>query len=304
MYEYYKSLLLKDKIDTSLSKYLNCKALIRLKNIGYFCGMDYASKDIYNFNEYISRYDHSLDVALLSYKYTKDKKAFLAGLFHDISTPCFSHVIDYMNKDYIKQESTEKYTLEVLKRDKLLIEYLKEDNIDIEDISNFKKYSIVDNDRPKLCADRLDGVFLTGMFWTKNISTFDISNALNHLTLYNNLENEMELGFDDYKVAKKLMDVNNSIDIISHSNEDNFMMELLASLTKYVINNEYLNYEDLYILTEDEIHNIFNKIEDKSFKEKYILFKTIKLEDVPLKEMPYIKKRNLKLLVNGKRIIN
>ncbi len=66
--------------------------------------MDDASKDIYDFREYISRYDHSLTVCLIVYKLTKDKKATLAGLFHDIATPCFSHVIDYMNQDYENQE--------------------------------------------------------------------------------------------------------------------------------------------------------------------------------------------------------
>ena len=56
-----------------LLKYLEIPSLVRLKKVGYFCGMDYASKDVYNFREYISRYDHSLSVALLTYKLTKDK---------------------------------------------------------------------------------------------------------------------------------------------------------------------------------------------------------------------------------------
>ena len=137
--------------------------------------MDYASKDIYNFSEYISRYDHSLTVSLLVYKLTKNKIATLAGLFHDIAIPCFSHVIDYMNKDYEKQESTEEYTEHILRSDEYLKRCLKEDNIQIDDIINFKKYTIVDNERPKVCADRIDGVILTGMGWTKNIKKPDIS---------------------------------------------------------------------------------------------------------------------------------
>lgn len=90
-----------------LNKYLKVPILLRLKKVGYFCGMDYASRDIYDFPEYVSRYDHSLSTALITWYFTKDKKATIAALFHDISTPCFSHVIDYMNKDYSKQESTE-----------------------------------------------------------------------------------------------------------------------------------------------------------------------------------------------------
>ena len=86
MYEYYKSLLINDGIPEFLLKYLKCPSLIRLKDIGYFCGMDYASKDIYDFKEYVTRYDHSLSVALITYRFTKSKKATLAGLFHDVAT--------------------------------------------------------------------------------------------------------------------------------------------------------------------------------------------------------------------------
>lgn len=72
-----------------MDKYLEVPSLLRLKKVGYFCGMDYASKDIYSFLEYVSRYDHSLTVALLTYRYTKDKNATIAALFHDIATPLF-----------------------------------------------------------------------------------------------------------------------------------------------------------------------------------------------------------------------
>ena len=33
-----------------LEKYFSVPSLLRLKNIGYFCGMDYASKNIYYFH--------------------------------------------------------------------------------------------------------------------------------------------------------------------------------------------------------------------------------------------------------------
>ena len=302
MYNYYLSILTNDGLPDFLKKYLKCTSLIRLKNIGYFCGMDYASKDIYDFDEYISRFDHSLDVALITYKYTGSKEATLAGLFHDIATPCFAHVIDYMNKDYANQESTEEYTEKIIKNDEYLIECLKKDNINVDDIIDFKKYSIVDNNRPKLCADRLDGVILTGLFWTKNIDREDIDNIVRHTITFKNEDNELELGFNDKKVANKIMDVSESIDLICHSNEDNYMMELLAKLTKYAIDNNYLKYDDLYIINEEDVHKIFNSIDNPIFVDGYRLFKEIKKDSVPHQEMPYIKKRNLNILVNGKRI--
>ena len=146
-----------------------------------------ASKSVYDFSEYISRFAHSLTTALLTYKVTQDKTMTVAALFHDVATPCFSHVIDYMNEDYEKQESTEELTEDIIKNDKYLLKCLKEDNIDVDDVINFKKFSIVDNDRPKCCADRLDGVILTGIGWTKNISEEDIKNIIIHfyfLTIY------------------------------------------------------------------------------------------------------------------------
>ena len=61
-----------------LDKYLKAPCMQRLKKVGYFCGMDYASKNIYNFIEHISRYDHSITTALIAWKCTKDKKVTLA----------------------------------------------------------------------------------------------------------------------------------------------------------------------------------------------------------------------------------
>ena len=184
MLQRYLEILGIDDISDELIKYLNVPSLVRLKNVGYFCGMDYASRDVYDFSEYISRYDHSLTVALLTWKLTKDLKTTLAGLFHDISTPCFSHVIDYMNKDYEKQESTEEKTYEVVMNDKILLEYLNNDNIDVMDIVDFKKYSVVDMDRPMMCADRLDGIILTGLYWTKSINLDDVINIINNIIIH------------------------------------------------------------------------------------------------------------------------
>lgn len=300
--QYYLEQLDYSNLPDFLIKYLKVPSLLRLKNVSYFCGMDYASKDIYNFREYISRYDHSLTVFLIVYKLTKDKKAALAGLFHDIATPCFSHVIDYMNQDYEKQESTEEYTEQILKNDEYLIECLKEDDIDINDIINYKKYSVVDNDRPKVCADRIDGVILTGIGWTKNINKIDISNIVNDMCIFLNENNEEEIGFKSLKVAKKVLKVSESIDKYCHSMEDNYMMELLARITKISIERQYISYNDLYTYNENELSSIFKQQKDRELQELINEFENKKIEDIPDTEIPKLKIRDLNPLVNGKRI--
>ena len=108
--EYYLEQLDYVNMPSFLVKYLSSPSLLRLKNVGYFCGMDYASKEIYNFKENITRYDHSLTVSLIVYRLTNDKRATLAGLFHDIATPAFKHCVDFLNVDYMNQESTEDLT--------------------------------------------------------------------------------------------------------------------------------------------------------------------------------------------------
>lgn len=298
---YYLNLLNHDNMPEFLIKYLNTPSLVRLKNVGYFCGMDFASKHIYNFSEYISRYNHSLTVALLTYKFTKEKTATLAGLFHDIATPCFSHVIDYMNKDYENQESTEEYTEHILKGDEYLLRCLREDNIDTDDVINFKKYTIVDNDRPKLCADRMDGVILTGIGWTKNITSDDILKIINDICVFKNEYGESELGFKNRDIAKKVVDVSESIDRYCHSREDNYMMQLLANITKYAISNSYIAYEDLYSLDESNLFEIMKNSNDEQLIEMIYEFQNITPDEVPEINLPKVKIRDLKPLVNNSR---
>ena len=50
-----------------LEKYLSLNILQRLKDISLLCGMEYASPYAYDFKFYISRFDHSLNVALITW---------------------------------------------------------------------------------------------------------------------------------------------------------------------------------------------------------------------------------------------
>lgn len=297
----YQELLNYQNIPTFLIKYLNSPSLVRLKNVGYFCGMDYASKNIYNFQEYVSRFDHSVNVSLITYMLTHENNPTIAGLFHDIATPCFSHVIDYMNKDYEVQESTEEYTEQIIKSDKYLLSCLDEDNIKVEDIINFKKYYIVDNDRPKLCADRLDGIIIPGMFWTKELSVDQVETIIKDLSIYKNEFCEDEIGFNNYTVGKKIIEVNNTIDSYCQSNEDNYMMELLSYITKLSIDNKYFSYDELYKYNERELFMIMKSTNNLELKELISKFENIKKEDIPNIKIPN-KVRKLSPIVKSKRI--
>ena len=285
-----------------IDKYLLTPSLVRLKHVGYFCGMDYASKNIYDFEEKISRYDHSLSVALITWRLTKNINATLAGLFHDIATPCFSHVIDYMNKDYDKQESTEEKTEEILRNDKYLVECLEQDDISIDDIIDFKKYSIVDLDRPMLCADRLDGVILTGLYWTKSINISDVKKIILDVVVNLNDNNQEEISFKSRDICELVLKTSELIDIYCHSKEDNYMMELLAKITKRAIDLGIIIYDDLFSLDEDEIFLLLDRSTDIELVRDIDLFRNINDDMISDIDMPYIKIRNLNPMVNGIRL--
>ena len=100
--------VLSPEIPKFLNEYIDTPELQRIGKIGMNCGTDYTK--IFNNKFFYSRLDHSIGVALIIWNFTKDKKQTLAGLFHDIATPCFSHCIDFLHKDYINQEVTEENT--------------------------------------------------------------------------------------------------------------------------------------------------------------------------------------------------
>lgn len=300
MYKYYLSLL--GPIPEFLKKYLEVPTLRRLQKIGYFCGMDYASKDIYNFKEHLTRYDHSLSTVLLTYRLTHDKVMSIAALFHDIATPCFSHAIDYMNGDYATQESTEENTTVILESDRQLQNLLKEDGLLLEQIINYKEYSIVDNDRPKVCADRLDGLILTGYAWTQDLSLYDIFLIIDNLKIYNT-DSQYEIGFTSSNVAQMVLDVSDNIDQYCHSKEDNYMMQLLANITKLGIKLKLYRYEDLYHFNEEKLITILKSYPNRELQNLIYLFQNIKKEEISEIKLPYIKKRSLNPLVNGQRLI-
>lgn len=289
------------EIPEFLKKYLNVDIFLRLKNVSYFCGMDYASKEIYDFKFPISRYEHSISTALFSWKFTHNKAVTVAALFHDVSAPCFSHVIDYMNGDFIEQSSTEEKTAEVLCSSDELRKCLEEDNIPIEDIIKFDKYPIVDCRRPKLCADRLDGIFLPAFSWTKSLKIEESKKFIDDLEVYVNEDGEDEIGFKTMDIAKEAVWLSDEINEFTHTDGDTYMMILCADLTKYAINIGIVTYNDLYKLDEKEIVDIYESCEDKEFNKLWNKFKTMKLKNIPNMNVE-VKNKVLKPIVNGVRM--
>lgn len=98
---------------------------MRLRDVGMNCGCEYTAFPRFVKIGPYSRYDHSLGVALIVWHFTKRKEQTLAGLFHDLATPVFAHVVDFLNGDHLRQESTEAGTRECIAGSPELMEGLQ-----------------------------------------------------------------------------------------------------------------------------------------------------------------------------------
>ena len=74
--------------------------LRRLKEVGMNCGCEYTDFPLYRHTKPYSRFDHSVGVALILWHFTGSPRQTVAGLLHDIATPVFAHVVDFLNGDH------------------------------------------------------------------------------------------------------------------------------------------------------------------------------------------------------------
>lgn len=287
----YLNIFINDDYPVFIDKYLKTKTLNRLKYVSQFCGCDYTS--LYKPLFFYTRYDHSMVVALMTWHFTHDKKETVIALLHDVGTPCFAHCIDYVLGDYLKQESSEKKIVDIIIKDNELVSYLKEDNIYLEDLNDLSKYNILENKIPRLCTDRLDGVLHTCYIWLNTNTIEDIKEVYNNLILLYNEEDNIEIGFKDIDIAKKFSNMVYKYTNEFQSNKDKYVMKYISELIKLSIKRKLITLEDLYIMKESDICNIFNNNFDswKEFKlikdlsnidNSYVFFDTKKRYVLPL----------------------
>ena len=293
--EYFK--ILSSNFPKFLMPYVQTNTMQRLADISYFCAMENGNPNVYKFKYPVSRLDHSISTALMIWNFTYSKEQTLAALFHDARTPAFSHVIDYMNEDYIEQESTELGLEFTLKQDEELLNLLKSDGIKLDKVCAYKEYSLVDNDRPKLCADRLDGIFLPSLVWSQSTSIEEIKSLYNNLLVKENEDGNLEFSFQDIHCADRIVELNDEINVLTNSDEDFLSMTSLAAIVKELINKGLFKYEDLFTLTDQNVFLILFKemAVDKDLMKQYTQFKTF--EGLSASGKPELKVRKIDPLI-------
>lgn len=253
--EEYLKLFIDDEYPYFIDKYLNTKTLMRIKYVTQFCGSDYTN--LYNPLFLYTRYIHSIVVAHITWHFTHDKCATIAALLHDVGTPCFAHTIDYVFGDFIKQESSEKNIIDLIKEDQELMEYLQEDGISLDDLQDLKRYSILEQSVPNLCADRLDGVLHTCYIWIHTHSLEEIRNVINNIHVLKNEKGKQELGFKDMDIALEFVNMVYNYAMELQGNVSKYTTGYITEITKEAFKRNLIKLEDLYTLKEEEIVKIY-----------------------------------------------
>lgn len=234
-----------------LKKYLDLKILARLKGIGLLCGTDWTP--LFHNRFYYSRYDHSLNCALIVWNWTRDKKKTLAALFHDVSTPAFSHVIDFKNGDALTQESTEDKNAAMILADKDLAVALAQDGLSASDVCDYHKFSICDNEVPQLSADRLEYMFPSGEALEGWFSLRAVKRFYGDLFVAKDERGRDEFSFKTKKIALDYFRRILKIGYFLQRNKDKIAMELMARVVDAAIKCGALREEELWLLSEREI---------------------------------------------------
>ena len=299
--DYYK--LLCDEYPEWLNDYIEVPALLKQQYISMSCGTYYS--DLYGQTFFYTSLDHSIAVALIVWNFTHDKKQTISGLYHDIATPCFKHCVDFLNGDYMTQESTEDLTTEIIKNSKEIMSLLKRDNIKLEEVNDYHKYPIADNDTPQLSADRLEYSLSGGVFIYGGYDYSLIEEIYKDIEVQHNGK-EVELGFKTKKIARSFVKMTSELSVVYRDNRTRYSMQLIADILKRLQEDKKIELKDLYEKKEADIIKI---IEDSKYGDIFNTWrkaKKVKASKEEPKDVYYVhhgaKIRYINPLVNGERI--
>jgi len=287
-----------------LNEYINTDILLKQQYISVTCGTIYS--DLFESKFFFSSLDHSIAVALICWHFTHDKKITLSGLFHDVATPVFKHCIDFLNGDYMSQESTEDLTSEIILNSKQVMNLLKRDNIKLSEIEDYHIYPIADNDTPMLSSDRLEYSLSNALFTYNLLELEDIKKIYNDIEIQVNENGIEELGFKNKKIAREFVKVTSRLSVIYREDRTRYSMQFLADVVKKLNEENVIKKSDLYNLKEDEVIQI---IEKSKYSNVYNIWKNAKKVKTSYKKPDNVyyvhhgaKVRYINPIVNGIRI--
>ena len=235
----------------------------RLKDTGMDCGCEYTAFSLWQDLLPAKRYEHSIGVGLITWHFTHDEKQAIAGLLHDISTPAFAHVIDFMNHDYLDQESTESATRAIIENSSELQKILSEHGLNTDDVCDYHRYPVADNDSPRLSADRLEYT-MRNFYRYLHLSEEKIRSYYEDLHVGINEDGIEELAFSHQEIAEEFVINTLKTSEIYVQDEDRYSMELLGRIVKDALNRRVIDYSDI----QDGESTVIDRLESDTISRK------------------------------------
>ncbi len=241
---------------------INSKPLQRLKKIS-----QQGLPEIYFHRPIFSRYEHSIGVLILLRKLGAGLNEQIAGLIHDVSHTAFSHVTELVFGDPRKDDYQDKNHLKFIENSEIP-DILKKYDLEYNEFVDLKKYSLLENEIPNLCADRFDyairEIFIE---YGKEKTDYYLKGLIN-------LNGNMV--FNSYDIAKTF-----ALDFLKYqiyswgSTEGKIRYKILAEILEYSLKKGIISSKDLwggdeYVLSilrnvnDEEITSRFKLLEKKN----------------------------------------
>lgn len=291
-----------NEIPALLKECADTPCMQRLRRVGMNCGCEYTSFPRFAGLKPYSRFDHSLGAALIVWHFTHDKKQAIAGLLHDAASPVFAHVVDFLKGDYLRQEATESGTRAVIAGDAKLMNILSAHGIGIEDVCDYHRYPIADNDSPKLSSDRLE--YTLGNCLNYRIRTpFEVKAFYEDLSVGVNEEGAPELVFSNALLAEDFAFASLACSKIYVSDEDRYAMQRLSELLRAALETGVLSEADLNTTEPEVIEKFLQNESTAAAWRRYCAYRSMRRADTPGNEGQWrkiaAKKRYIDPLIKG-----
>lgn len=240
-----------EEIPSFLQALADTPPMLRLRDVGMNCGCEYT-----RFPRFIkigpySRYEHSLGVAVIVWHFTGSMEQSVSGLFHDIATPAFAHVVDFLDGDHLRQEATEVGTEACIAGSPEICRLLAQYGLTVEQVENYHRYPIADNDAPALSADRLE-------YTLGNLCNYGFAGHEQLREFYEDLmvgrdeQGRSELVFRTPEIAANFARAALRNSRVYVADEDRFAMQALSDILRDAIERGVLKRQDLW-KTEPEV---------------------------------------------------
>ena len=274
----------------------------RLRQVGMNCGCEYTDFPVFRRSGAYHRYEHSLGVGLIVWHMTGDLRQAAAGLLHDIATPVFAHVIDFVRGDYLAQEATEAGTAARIAGDDRLMAALADAGLTLDDVADYHRYPVADNDSPRLSADRLE-------YTLGNILHYGFDTEETVAALYADLcvaeaeDGQPEICFAHPEPALRFAELALRCARLYVSPEDRYAMQRLAEVVAGALEAGVLT-EDMLGRTEPEvIRRLETHAETVGPWAAYRRLRAVRLTDAPdgcvMPRRVPAKKRRIDPLIRG-----